>query len=166
MIAYSRVPSILRLSKGWGNACRAAGPPPRGLNRILHQNVLGKLAFCVVYCIISAILLPAAKSEDEFATNAEKGRALTSKELNAIYQDHTWPWADGAAFFRAANRGFIAWVGKDKKATYAEGTWSVNDQGRLCYVATWYGPWGHSNAKPSCFEHRSDDRNIYKRMLP
>jgi uncharacterized protein DUF995 len=111
-----------------------------------------------------------AEHKDQIATDAAKARALTAEELNSIYQDRTWPWEDGAAYFRAANRGFIAWVGKGTKATYADGSWSVNDQGRLCYSATWHGLWRNSpwerRTAPSCFEHRRDDETIYKRSLP
>jgi hypothetical protein len=64
----------------------------------------------------------------------------------------------------AANHRFIAWLDTDK--TYAEGSWSVNDNGRLCFDATWYGVEGHGDATRACFEHRTEDKNINKRALP
>src|SRR5205814_1625801 len=106
-----------------------------------------------------------ASAEDQIPTDPAKGRPLTAKELNSIYQDKTLPWDNGAAYFRTANRTFIAWYGKEKKATYAEGSWSVNDQGRLCYSALWHTLEGQGPST-TCFEHRSSDTEIYARKLP
>jgi len=114
---------------------------------------------------VATMWLPSAKADDQVAAAAAKGRELTTKELDAIYADRTWQWDDGAAYFRARNQMFTAWLNKGTKASYADGRWSVNDQGRLCFRATWYVIGGNSTTS-TCFEHRSDDKAIYQRKLP
>jgi hypothetical protein len=133
--------------------------------RILTKAVVGSLTVTLMYGVVAATSLPFAKAEDQVAADAAKGRALTTKELDSIYQDRSWRWSNGAAYFRAQNRMFIASVDKGAQASYAEGSWSVSDQGRLCFTATWHGLGGQRTAS-TCFEHRTDDKNIYQRKLP
>jgi hypothetical protein len=132
--------------------------------RIRSKIALYSLTGFVAYSVVAISSLPFAKAQDQISADAEKGRALNTTELSSFYADRTWPWEDGAAYFGAANHRFIAWLDRDK--IYAEGSWSANDKGRLCFNASWHGIWGHSNAKSSCFEYRTDDKNIYKRALP
>jgi uncharacterized protein DUF995 len=113
---------------------------------------------------VAATSLPFAKAEDEIAAAATKGRPLTAKELDSIYNDRTWPWPDSAGYFRP-NKIFTAWVHKGAKASYGEGSWFVSDQGRLCFRATWHTLTGQGT-KLACTEHRTDDKNIYQRPLP
>jgi Protein of unknown function (DUF995) len=130
-------------------------------------NVLSKIALYSLTVFLTysvwVTLSSSAKAQDQITADAERGRALFAAELRSIYENRTWPWEHGAAYFAAANHRFIAWLDTDK--TYAEGSWSVNDNGRLCFDATWYGVEGHSDAT-ACFEHRTEDKNIYKRALP
>ena len=105
-----------------------------------------------------------AEHKDDVAVNANKAHAVSGKELDAIYEDRTWPWSEGGAYF-GPNHKFAAWVGKTAKSSYAEGTWSTNDQGKLCYTATWHNLAG-SGPSTDCFEHRRDDNYIYQRKLP
>jgi hypothetical protein len=130
------------------------------------MSILCKILFFVwvLGFMVIGTFLPFARAQDQVAADAAKGRVLTAKEINAIYEDRTWLWGDGAAYFRT-NKEFFAWFGKDEKASYAEGSWSTNDQGLLCFHATWYGLEGHS-ASSSCFEHRTDDKNIFQRKTP
>ena len=105
------------------------------------------------------------RSELQLAAEAARARALSAKELSSIYDNRSWRWNDGAAHFKAGNRAFIAWVHKGSKATYADGSWSVDDRGHLCFRATWHGVGGQATTS-TCFEHRTDDKNIYQRKLP
>jgi hypothetical protein len=127
--------------------------------------IVGGLAVGVAYCITTISSSRFAKAEDQISADAEKAHSLTAKELDTIYKDKTWPWDDGAAYFRAPNHAFTAWGGEGDKATYAEGTWSANDTGHLCFKATWYSRQG-KGPSTICFEHRSDAKNIYQRKLP
>jgi hypothetical protein len=133
--------------------------------RILTKTAVGGLTVILTYCVVTATSLPVAKAEDQIAADAARGRVLTAKELNAIYEDRSWRWNNGAAYFRTPNRTFIAWVDKGAKASYADGSWSVSDPGRLCFTATWHGL-GAQRRASTCFEHRTDDKNIYQRRLP
>jgi hypothetical protein len=132
-------------------------------------NILSKIAFYsltifVTYSAVAAFSLSSGNAQDRITIDAERGRALFATELSSIYENRTWPWPDGAAYFGAANHRFTAWL--DRDMAYAEGSWSANDSGQLCFNTIWYGVWGHSDMKLSCFEHRTEDKNIYKRALP
>ena len=91
-------------------------------------------------------------------------RPLLGQELLAIYQAKTWKWKDGAAYF-AASREFRA-VGQSGGApTRAAGTWAINDQGLMCFAATWTdGKWRKWDR--TCFEHRYKDGAVLQRRLP
>jgi hypothetical protein len=129
---------------------------------IVSKIALYSLTVFLTYSVV-ATTLPFANAQEQIAGDADKARPLTSKELSSIYEDRTLTWQGGAAYFRAANHRFMAWL--DKKA-FGEGSWSANDNGRLCQNATWHGIGGQSVTNSSCFEHRTDDKNIYKRELP
>src|SRR5438270_13417427 len=79
----------------------------------------GTLMVGLTYWLVG-MSLPLARAEDEIAAEAAKGRALTARELDTIYQDRSWRWNNGAALFRRANRTFIAWVDRGANATYAD----------------------------------------------
>ena len=131
--------------------------------KIITQILVGGLTGSLTCCVM-AISLSFANPEDEIKSAAEKGHPLTAKEVNSIYADKTWFWEDGAGYFGTSHRVFKAASGKAGTATYGNGSWSADDQGRLCFNATWYSLGGHSTASV-CFEHRSDDQNIYQRKL-
>ena len=105
-----------------------------------------------------------AHAQEQISIAAKNGHPITTKELNSIYEDHSWRWKDGAAYFSAQRHAFKAWAGSGAKASYAEGSWSAEDPGRLCFHATWYGVKGHGTST-TCLEHRTDDKNIYQRRL-
>jgi uncharacterized protein DUF995 len=133
--------------------------------RILTRMIVGSLTASLTYFVVVATSPPFAKAEDQIAAAAAKGRVLTAKELNSIYEDRTWPWKDGASYYGAQNRVFRYWFNRGAKATYGEGTWSVSDRGRLCFRVTWHGLGGDGTTS-KCSEHRTDDKNIYQRPLP
>ena len=123
------------------------------------------LACSVVFRVGLAAAAPPARGQDQIATTAGAARVLRKERLDSIYADRTWHWKDGAGYFQAKNREFKAWVGKGRKATYAEGSWTVNNNGRLCFRAAWHSLRGRKRAS-TCFAHRSDGKNIYQRRLP
>lgn len=106
-----------------------------------------------------------ANADNQFAAAAKQAHAVPAKELNSMYEGHTWRWKDGAAYFDSKDKAFKAWVGEGAKSSYADGTWSANDQGRLCFRATWYVTQGQKRST-TCLELRADDKNIYQRKLP
>lgn len=134
--------------------------------RLVSRNVDGGVAsavgaiFLVVTCAISI-----ACARDQVSTTAAAAGPLSSKKLELIYGDRTWHWKDGAGYFQLKDRRFKAWVGEGAKGSYAEGSWSMNNQGRLCFRAVWHSLRGGRRAT-TCFAHRSDDKTIYQRRLP
>ena len=121
---------------------------------------LAGLASALMFCVLGG-----ANAADEIAAAAQAGRILKADELSAIYRDRSWVWKDGAGYFKAANREFIAWVNDGAASSYADGSWSLTDKGRLCFRATWRAVGGSKNVE-TCFDHRVDDQNIYQRKLP
>lgn len=107
----------------------------------------------------------ATKAKDALAATAEAGRLMTINELYDIFQGRSWIWDDGAGYFDVSKRRFTAWSGYGKKASYAEGTWFLNKKGRVCFNATWYAIDGAGKAV-TCFENRTDGKNMYQRRLP
>jgi hypothetical protein len=134
-------------------------------SQLRSSTIVSTLAFTLTCGLATATSFRVAKAEDQIASAAEKSHALSAKELRSIYEDHTWHWKDGAAYFGPHDQTFKAWVGEGPESSYADGSWSVNDQGRLCFRATWYVREGHRGAT-TCTEHRADDKNIYQRKLP
>jgi hypothetical protein len=137
---------------------------PRWLRHVNVRDavIIGSVTAALACCLVS---LTYAKGDDQLATAAKQGHPLTAKELNSMYEGHTWRWKDGAAYFDSKDKGFKAWVGDGAEASYADGSWSANDQGRLCFRATWYVTRGHERST-TCLELRADDKNIYQRKLP
>jgi len=112
-----------------------------------------------------ASIVPPARAEDGIA-EVKSARPVPRDRLEAIYADRTWHWPDGAAHFAAApDRRFTAWVASGANASYAEGSWSATDDGRLCFRATWHTVRGSSAAR-TCFDHRTENDVIYQRKLP
>jgi hypothetical protein len=131
----------------------------------LSKIAVRSLASCLIYCVVAGASLPFASAEDRVTAAAVGGRALTTNELNSLYQDRSWVWKDGAGHFRTENREFTAWVNEGARASYADGSWFVDDKGHLCFHATWHAVRGNKQVL-TCFDHRADDKNIYQRKLP
>jgi hypothetical protein len=134
------------------------------IHKLTTPNTAGLLGALTCLLVI-ATCSPSASAEEQISNAARNGHPLTAEELNSIYADHSWRWKDGAAYFGAQHHTFRAWSGSGAKTSYAEGSWSAGDRGRLCFDATWYGVKGHNNST-TCLEHRTDDKNIYQRRLP
>jgi len=134
-------------------------------SQLRSSVIVTTLALTLTCGLVTATSFRVAKAEDQIASAAEKGHPLATKELRSIYENHTWHWKDGAAYFGTQDQTFKAWVGEGTESSYADGSWSVNDQGRLCFRATWYVREGHRSAT-TCLEHRADDKNMYQRKLP
>ncbi len=61
-------------------------------------------------------------------------------------------------------REFEAWVNGGAETTYAEGSWSVSNNGQLCIRATWHSLSGDMKTF-TCYVHRRGNV-IYQRELP
>nr|WP_245455206.1 DUF995 domain-containing protein [Mesorhizobium sp. M9A.F.Ca.ET.002.03.1.2] len=94
-----------------------------------------------------------------------KARAMTSAELYMLYRDKSWQWTDGAGRMQAEGRRFSAWAGSGEKAAWAEGRWTVADNGRLCFKAQWHSSSGVA-ANRTCFSHRELGETIYQKREP
>lgn len=86
-------------------------------------------------------------------------------DLRDIYVGRTWKWRSGGGRFEEDRHRFTAWSSENGVESYAEGRWSVNNDGVLCFKAVWTAADGSDTAK-TCFEHVRDRGTIYQRRLP
>jgi hypothetical protein len=117
-------------------------------------------------CIaLSTLLLPLTASKAQ-STLPASARPMTASELLLIYDGKSWKWENGAGFMRAKGRQLVAWSGNGGKFTYAQGRWSVANDGSLCFNAIWHGKQGVQKGavpKRTCFKHMVDNGTIYQR---
>ncbi|OBZ92145.1 hypothetical protein ADU59_28270 [Pararhizobium polonicum] len=90
---------------------------------------------------------------------------VTAHELRQIYSDKTWKWSAGGARFIGKGRRLVAFSERPGKATFAEGRWKIDNNGRLCLVAVWVTREGSAPAN-TCFLHVRDRGTIYQRREP
>lgn len=90
---------------------------------------------------------------------------LTAKEMRKIYANKTWQWESGGGRFIAKKRRFLAYSEEGGVPTFAEGSWEVNNEGRLCMVAVWVSREGKAPAR-SCFRLVRDRGTVYQRREP
>ena len=115
-------------------------------------------------CLSVAASATASYSAAENMPSAQ-ARPMTAVELYFLYRDKTWTWADGAGRFDDEGRRFTAMARTGKKTTWAQGRWTVTDDGRLCLNADWHTASG-VNFNKTCFSHKSDNGTIYQRKEP
>lgn len=113
--------------------------------------------------MLIGLLLGAAQAQPNILP--KKTVPLTAQELRKIYSDKTWQWTAGGVRFIGKDRRMIAFSEKPGKATFAEGTWTLDDDGRLCLVAVWVTKEGSGPAN-TCFRHVRDRGTIYQRREP
>lgn len=94
-----------------------------------------------------------------------QARVMTALELFDLYRDKTWQWSDGAGRFQEKGRIFRAWSGKATDASWAEGRWTLTNDGQLCLRAVWHSPDGSSPNK-TCFRHRLHEGTVYQKKEP
>lgn len=114
-------------------------------------------------CLLVTAPPAAGRTKLELAIAALSGRVLTEPELNKIYSGRTWHWKTGAAYFKP-NQRFVAWVKGGAETTYAEGSWSVSNNGQMCIRATWHSLSADTKTF-TCYVHRTGDA-IYQREVP
>ena len=94
-----------------------------------------------------------------------QARATSAVELYDLYKGKTWQWADGAGRFHDNGRIFQAWSGHDADASWAEGRWTVTNNGQLCPRAVWHGSTGSFSNK-TCFRHKIHNGTVYQKKEP
>jgi hypothetical protein len=114
---------------------------------------------------VSLLLFPRVGHATKDLHPPAQARAMTAVELYALYGDKSWQWPDGAGLMDTKDRRFKAIAGSGKKASWAEGRWSVSDSGRLCFAADWHTKSGVSSDR-TCFIHMFDEDTIYQRREP
>ena len=121
-----------------------------------------KFSVITVLMIVLATQSVPSNAKDNLPGQTEP---LSTDELWQIYHNRTWQWTDGAGFFANKGRNFTAYSARGRNANFAEGTWFIPREGRVCFRADWVGVYG-SVPKTTCFDHRKDGRNVYQRRLP
>ncbi len=114
---------------------------------------------------ILAIAGAAQAADSEASVLPHGAQAMTSAELYMLYRDRSWQWSDGAGRMQSDGRRFTAWAGSGDKATWAEGRWTLSDNGQLCFKAQWHSLSGAAPAK-TCFSHKRVGSTIYQRREP
>ncbi|MCV9999717.1 DUF995 domain-containing protein [Pararhizobium sp. YC-54] len=123
---------------------------------------VGAIALPVGGMLIGTLLTPAHAQPNRLP---KKPAPVTAHELRQIYSDKTWKWSAGGVRFIGKGRRLIAFSEKPGKATFAEGRWKIDNDGRLCPVAVWVTHEGSAPAN-TCFQHVRDRRTIYQRREP
>lgn len=88
-------------------------------------------------------------------------RPLSAAELRAMYSGKSWSWGKGGAALFRADGGFWAWT----TTSYAPGTWTASDSGKLCFSAIWTNAKYASPAR-TCFAHAMYNGRIFQRKVP
>ncbi|WP_260855255.1 DUF995 domain-containing protein [Mesorhizobium amorphae] len=107
----------------------------------------------------------AATAAAEPSAVPAQARVMTALELHDLYRDKTWQWSDGAGRFQEEGRIFRAWSGNGANASWAEGRWTLTNDGQLCLRAVWHSP-GGSSPKKTCFRHKLHDGTVYQKKEP
>jgi hypothetical protein len=94
----------------------------------------------------------------------EDAKALTSSQTFVLFVNKTWVWQDGGGWFDRSGE-FKAWSGEGPTASYAHGKWWVNDQGGVCFQATWHSAKGSQHNR-TCFSHRRSGKTVYQKKEP
>lgn len=115
--------------------------------------------------VFSVLAFAGASGAAEAEVPPPGAKAMTATELYNLYRDKSWQWNDGAGLMQADGRRFTAWAGSGNKATWAEGRWTVNDNGRLCFKARWHSSSGAAPAR-TCFRHKRLGDTIYQKREP
>ena len=118
----------------------------------------------VLSCVCFSAAMAWPVSRNPAAVRAMSGGVLSRAELYPIYAGKTWHWKDGAAYFAEPGQKFEAWLRKADEPSYADGSWSVSDNGQLCIRATWHSP-KQSTDTFTCYVHRRSNA-IYPQELP
>ncbi len=114
---------------------------------------------------ILAFVGAAQAAGSEASVPPRDAQAMTSAELYMLYHDKSWQWSDGAGRMQSEGRRFTAWAGSGDKATWAEGRWTLLDNGKLCFKAQWHSSSGVSPAT-TCFSHKRVGGTIYQKKEP
>lgn len=122
-----------------------------------------RATFCILFIALLAFPVR-AESEDSVADRALNARPMTVDELFGIYENRTWLWKEGAAYFSSKERSFRAWT-RNNDGTVATGTWFPTSRGKLCFRANWKSAKGSTKVL-TCFSHRIDDSAYYQRREP
>ncbi|MEI5678430.1 MULTISPECIES: DUF995 domain-containing protein [unclassified Mesorhizobium] len=107
----------------------------------------------------------AQAADSEASVPPHDAQVMTSAELYMLYRNKSWQWSDGAGRMQSDGRRFTAWAGSGDKATWAEGRWTLSDNGQLCFKAQWHSLSGASPAT-TCFGHKRVGGTIYQRREP
>ncbi len=126
----------------------------------MGNRVSGIFGVILVTLCCSSIETNAATIKER----ANNARPMTVDELFRTYENRTWFWKHGAAYFASKQLVFTAWT-NDKRKTIATGTWFPTSRGKMCFRAVWESK-DRRTKELTCFSHRIDDTATYQRREP
>ncbi|WP_436175846.1 DUF995 domain-containing protein [Mesorhizobium sp. LjNodule214] len=139
---------------------RGSGAQPRRL----AASLAPLLAIC---CQIALLGTANAAAKDKAPTEADASATVPSAyELQVLYQDRTWIWKNGAAYFAKDNRRLQAWTSGQDQASIAEGRWLVTKTGKMCMEVAWRSKTYTAKVGRTCYSHRINGGNIEQRKDP
>ena len=118
----------------------------------------------VVAACLSATLVGPSSAGEANIPSAD-ARPMSAPELYLLFRDKTWVWSDGAGRFDDEGRHFTARSGTGNTTAWAQGRWTVTDDGRLCLNAEWHMVSG-VHANKTCFRHKRNGGTIYQKKEP
>jgi hypothetical protein len=87
--------------------------------------------------LVAVIIFPAAAAHAECGslTKPTGAKSYSKAEVTTLYTGKSWRWDDGGGAYFSPDGKFVA-ISIEGKA-FANGTWSANSQGQMCYTAAW-----------------------------
>jgi hypothetical protein len=119
----------------------------------------------LISCCLSAVTFAGVSHAGEEIAPSAGARPMTGVELYQLYRDKSWAWSDGAGRFDDEARRFTARTGAGGTTAWAQGRWTVTDDGNLCLNAEWHTVSG-VHANKTCFSHKRDGETIYQKKEP
>ena len=125
----------------------------------MKLNIMGLAGALILAATLQLPALAATKAARVSFT------PVTANELKSIYGDRTWVWKTGGGRFEDSGNRFLAYTREGGKPSIGQGSWAVDDNGKLCLYATWST---RDGAKPAatCFGHVKAGGTIYQRRFP
>jgi hypothetical protein len=138
----------------------------RGSGAQPHRRAASLAPLLAICCQIALLGTANAAAKDKAPAEADASATIPSAyELHVLYQNRTWVWKDGAAYFAKDNRRLRAWTSQDT-AWVAEGRWLVTKDGKMCMEAAWRSKDYPGKLGRTCFSHRINGGNIEQRKDP
>ncbi|WP_052002673.1 DUF995 domain-containing protein [Microvirga sp. BSC39] len=140
-----------------------------GIESMRHQFGFSQLRTLMVLgaaCLSGMAIVCAADAKPAKGAAPETGgRPMNAVELRKLFGGKTWLWSNGGGYMDPSGRFYAAVGSKPATGSFARGTWTTDDNGRMCFAGRWRVQTGSKSAR-TCFTHRVKGAEIYQRREP